>query len=244
MAGLERLGPEVYEAARERPPPTVSLPTDGQTKECSWCAGHGYVRRGVGLGHPDFGQGIRCPVCNPLPLMVGVPPLYADSSFENFDLSLNPTMKEAFERCQVVAAGIALCALIVGDYGVGKTHLAVAALRASQWSKPGIYWESVTKFLDHLRQRSYGDGAEDIADVIRPYERGDFLLVLDDLGIEKRTEWSEDRLYQVLDSRYSWRLPTIITTNVDRERIDARIRSRFREGLVVCRGSDVRGRRE
>jgi DNA replication protein DnaC len=174
--------------------------------------------------------------------MLGVPPLYADSSFENFDLSLNPTMQEALERCQAVAAGIALCALIVGDYGVGKTHLAVAALRASQWSKPGIYWESVTKFLDHLRQRSYGDGAEDIADVIRPYERGDFLLVLDDLGIEKRTEWSEDRLYQVLDSRYSWRLPTIITTNVDRERIDARIRSRFREGLVVCKGKDVRGK--
>lgn len=237
---MQKVGKELLEAGRELPPAPMTRLPPGKANECDYCGGNGYLSRGAPFGHSDFGKAHRCPRCNPEPVMVGVPLLYQDVSFDSFDLGLNPSMQEALERCRAVAAKEEWCALLVGRYGCGKTHLAAAALRASQWSRPGIYWESVTKFLDHVRSRAYGDDAEDIVDVLRPYERGDFLLVLDDIGIEKRTEWGEDRLYQVLDSRYSWRLPTILTTNAEKERIDGRIRSRYGEGLVKCRGRDVR----
>ncbi len=66
------------------------------------------------------------------------------------------------------------------------------------------------------------------------------LVVLDDLGTEKMTEWASEQLYRVLDGRYDRGLPTIITSNVQSDSLDPRILSRYAEGLVVCNGKDVR----
>jgi len=46
----------------------------------------------------------------------------------------------------------------------------------------------------------------------------------------------------ILDGRYEERGATIITSNVPLDSIDARIRSRFREGFITCEGKDQRGR--
>jgi DNA replication protein DnaC len=67
-------------------------------------------------------------------------------------------------------------------------------------------------------------------------------VVFDDFGAEKATEWASEQLYRVLDGRYDRGLATIITTNASQSELDARLLSRYAEGLVVCRGSDVRRR--
>jgi DNA replication protein DnaC len=68
------------------------------------------------------------------------------------------------------------------------------------------------------------------------------MLALDDLGAEKVTEWGGEQLYRLLDRRCDARRPTIVTSNAAVDALDPRIVSRLREGLVVCRAPDVRGK--
>lgn len=161
-------------------------------------------------------------------------------TFASFDLRRNPEMRPAHDRCVAVAEGREWCALLSGGYGNGKSHLAIAAMRAYGWDR-SYFWK-VPDFLAWLRERAFGDGPEKtpIDALLRSYREADFLLVLDDLGAENATDWAAEQLYRVLDSRYDAKLPTVITSNVAPDKIDARIRSRFRAGLVVCKGRDVR----
>ena len=59
------------------------------------------------------------------------------------------------------------------------------------------------------------------------------LLVVDDIGAEKQSEWTVERSYLVVNERYVTRRPTFWTTNVPPERLDARVRSRLLSGKVV-----------
>lgn len=169
----------------------------------------------------------------------GIPLSRLSDSFENFDLKLNPGLKTALDLCKKVAAGKAWCAFLAGEFGTGKTHLAIAALNA--WisrEKNGYFWK-VPDFLEYARHLAYGEG-QGLDAALNGYRSGRCLVVFDDLGAENRTDWAGEQLYRVLDSRYDLRLPTILTTNQARNRIDGRLLSRYREGLVVCEGTDVR----
>jgi DNA replication protein DnaC len=172
-----------------------------------------------------------------VPDAYGVPERLSEASFDNFDLRLNPSMKLAVERCRAVAEGHEWCALLVGDYGVGKSHLAVAALRASRHPKPGQFWPTAALLL-HIRKRTIHDDVPE-GDVLLPLQTMPALLVLDDMGAEKLTEWANQTLYGVLNARYEARLPTIVTTNTP-EAIDERILDRYWSGRVPCTGQSVR----
>jgi DNA replication protein DnaC len=95
----------------------------------------------------------------------------------------------------------------------------------------GIYC-NVTDLLDRLRG-SYRQGAdEEEAEILADME-GAELLVLDDLGAEKATDWVRDRLYLIVNRRYENSKPLIVTTNCDdvelRDRVGPRIVSRLYE---------------
>lgn len=73
------------------------------------------------------------------------------------------------------------------------------------------------------------------------------LLLLDDVGAQKGTEWKDERLYEILDSRYEGCLPTVVTTNVPpdqmSEQLGDRLGSRFKEQafqLTFFGGPDLR----
>ena len=171
----------------------------------------------------------------------GVPVNRITDSFENFDLSLNPGMREAFAQCERVARREDWSAFLCGSYGTGKTHLAIAALSLWDNFSTGRFWK-VPDFLRWIKRRAY-DEQEPIDSVLDPYRTRNTLIVFDDLGAENQTDWAGEQLYSVLDSRYDSRLPTIITSNVSPQKLDGRIVSRFRSGLVVCSGVDIRARR-
>lgn len=165
-----------------------------------------------------------------------------DNTFDNFDLALAPEMRAAYDRCRAVNEGREWCAFLVGSTGNGKTHLAVAAMHGFE-SGDSRFWK-VPGFLAWLRSElnkgiEAGYGGAKVEEILGHY-REPFLLVLDDLGAENPTEWANEQLYRLLDERYEERAPTIITSNVPVGAIDARIRSRFREGYVACAGKDVR----
>lgn len=142
--------------------------------------------------------------------------------------------------------------LLYGEAGVGKTHLAVALLKEIVRRKGGraVFYE--TRELLKLVRDTYSARAEaSELDVLQPVLEAE-LLVLDDLGAEKKSEWVEETIGLVINTRYSERRLTVITTNladVDNTeptsmayQLGLRTRSRLKEmcDWVCMEGVDTR----
>ena len=146
-----------------------------------------------------------------------------------------------------------------GPTGVGKTHLAVSIANVRlQRGDPVVFW-SVSDLLDRLRL-TYSD-PDDAAffklfDAVRSCE----FLILDDFGQQNMTDWTLEKLYQLIAHRHDRILPTVITSqyivwdgagNEGWERVRSRlqwesIHSRLNDQSVVTEkliaGPDYRGR--
>src|SRR5206468_1001327 len=87
--------------------------------------------------------------------------------------------------------------LFVGREGTGKTHVAIAALReVLRRGYTGLYWNVPELFLE-LRRIMAEQGSTSEADIFDEARRVD-LLVLDDLGAERQSEYVTDRLYVLI----------------------------------------------
>ncbi len=140
--------------------------------------------------------------------------------------------------------------LFLGNCGVGKTHLAVSLLRQVilQKGDTGIFYD----FRDLLReiQGSWNSVAQaSELEVLRPVLSAN-VLVLDELGANKPTEWVRDTIAHIINCRYNDKKLTIFTSNYPdtagqpgeetlTDRIGARLRSRLYE---MCKVIEVRGK--
>src|SRR2546421_416130 len=141
--------------------------------------------------------------------------------------------------------------LFVGSVGVGKTHLAVALLREliERYQVRGLFYQ----FGALLRriQDSYNPISQtsELA-VLGPVFEAD-VLVLDELGTSKPTDWVRDTMMQIINTRYNDKRLTIFTTNYsDRrksekdaselleDRIGVALRSRLYE---MCKTVEIEG---
>ena len=151
--------------------------------------------------------------------------------------------------------------LLIGSIGVGKTHLAVGIVRELILSK-GIacLFYDYRELLKQI-QNSYNDSVKATElDVLRPVFDTE-VLVLDELGAVKPTEWVWDTVILILNTRYNDNRTTIITTNFDDkpagvvagprgaareetlgDRIGERMRSRLHEmcRIIKMEGQDFR----
>ena len=103
--------------------------------------------------------------------------------------------------------------LLIGSIGVGKTHLAVGIIKELVLSKgiPCLFYD-YRELLKQI-QNSYNDSVKATElDVLRPVFETE-LLVLDELGAVKPTEWVWDTVSLILNTRYNDSRTTIITTN-------------------------------
>ena len=104
--------------------------------------------------------------------------------------------------------------LLIGSIGVGKTHLAVGIIKELVLSK-GIacLFYDYRELLKQI-QNSYNDSVKATElDVLRPVFETE-VLVLDELGAVKPTEWVWDTVSLILNTRYNDNRTTIITTNL------------------------------
>jgi DNA replication protein DnaC len=150
--------------------------------------------------------------------------------------------------------------LLTGSIGVGKTHLAVGILMAliKEKSVNGLFWD-YRELLKEIQHSYNAQSATSELDILRPVFEAE-VLVLDELGASKPTEWVWDTVALILNTRYNDKRTTIITTNyadlapggghANRalreetlgDRIGERMRSRLSEMCVVVemRGDDFR----
>ena len=154
------------------------------------------------------------------------------------------------EEYPVVDRGL----LLMGSVGVGKTHLSVAILRGLIEKGIACLFYDFGSLLKEI-QKSYNAVSQTSElEVLAPIYEAE-VLVLDELGASKPTEWVCDTLRQVIGRRYNDRKLTIFTTNYTdgrtvsgtetlEERIGARLRSRLYEmcQTVIIEGVDYRRR--
>jgi DNA replication protein DnaC len=115
--------------------------------------------------------------------------------------------------------------LFLGPVGVGKTRAAIAACRPSHDRGLDVAFWPTAELLDAMRP-STNDVLEvaDIADLDR--------LVLDDVGVERATDWTAERLDAVINRRWMDDLPTIATTNLEPDQLSERLGERTFSRLV------------
>jgi DNA replication protein DnaC len=146
-----------------------------------------------------------------------IPRRYQHCTLDNYT-AYNEQLAKAQEHAARLAEGFPVVdrgLFLLGPPGVGKTHLAVAVLRqviATRGAR-GIFYDT----RDLLRViRSTYDQVNQMAemDVLKPVMEAD-MLVLDDLGAEKTSEWVEETMNLIVNTRYNERRPTIFTTNYE-----------------------------
>lgn len=159
----------------------------------------------------------------------GIPERYKNCKFSNY-FPKTPHQLKALRESQFffqifpfTSKGL----LFYGPPGTGKTHLAAAILRNVLKYKGirGVFCD-FRNFL--LTIKSTYDTNESEAEIIEAVIKAP-LLILDDVGAERNTEWAKEKLNLIINYRYINNLPTVITTNLTFDGSGERFSSKFDE---------------
>jgi DNA replication protein DnaC len=198
-----------------------------------------------------------------------IPKRYEACILDSFEPKTNRSLVSALMQARHFVASypvetVGTGLLLTGSIGVGKTHLAVGILQAlvAERGAYGLFYD----YRDLLKQvqNSYNQSvAATELEVLRPVFEAE-VLVLDELGAAKPSDWVWDTVAHILNTRYNDRRTTIITTNYANagplgaegggaakaamrdetlgDRIGERMRSRLQEMCVVVemQGADFR----
>lgn len=132
--------------------------------------------------------------------------------------------------------------VLTGGYGTGKTHLAAAIANNLVDKGIMVLFDTYVGHLDRLKREMDSDEPKVYLDKMKSMP----MLVIDDLGKEKKTDWSQQILFNVLNYRYEHYLPTVITTNMTPNElpkyVEGAIASRLMETFEILqmRGTDFR----
>lgn len=224
--------------------------------ECPRCQGTGFVPERIGAREYarrcGCRRGSRAAAArerDPLQAL-GIPHGHRHCTLGNF-VPRTPALSAAYDRALAYCHRFAearrggLGLLFWGPAGTGKTHLAAAILAelaanrgvAGRFCDFGALLDEIARAYDKASMTSESGRLRGVlvAD----------LLVLDDLGSRKMTDWASDTLFAIVNGRYMARRPTVITTSyedVDREvamEADARRRQEY---LIERLGQKLRSR--
>lgn len=197
-----------------------------------------------------------------------IPPRLAEASFDSFKPDC-PEKEQALMKCRTFAEngmdnifrgqGI----FLQGPVGTGKSHLGVATLRfimennIDHFGRPtneilmagepvykGFYcsMHSVVDLLGMLRESFNVDQVKASARRILHRARSDAIVILDDIGAEKPSEWVQEQLYALIDLRYRMQRSTFFTTNCTLKQLESQIGSRIVSRIFeMCDGVKVSG---
>ncbi len=176
--------------------------------ECSVCGGTGFVKKegGVELCGCRFSE-------KDINRLLRVPRRFWSAELENYNPE-NPSEQDAYKEAYIYASSFdpseGKGLTFIGPPGVGKTHLAVGVLKKIYREKgvKGVFFD--TKDLIYrlkllIEERKTGKAIKKILN--HP------LVVLDDLGSERLSDWQKELISYIISYRYNNMKSTIITTN-------------------------------
>lgn len=133
--------------------------------------------------------------------------------------------------------------LLWGGVGTGKSYMAGCIANALMEQEVAVCMTNFARILNELN--SSFSGRNDVVDRLCGYP----LLIIDDFGMERGTEYALEQIYNIVDSRYRSRKPLIVTTNLTLEELKnpqdtarARIYDRLLEMCtpIACVGPSMR----
>ncbi len=225
---------------------------DGIVNECPLCFG-------IGMEIVQ-GKGARICSCRRLKTQTGqfesvrLPKRYDGFHFHNYKPQ-TPSQTEALKRSiffvneyPAVDQGLVL----MGTVGVGKTHLAVSILKGLTERGFTCLFYEFSSLLKEIQDSYNATTQSSELSVLAPVLSAE-VLVLDELGASKPTDWVRDTMTHIINTRYNEKKFTIFTTNYLDERPDARedvledrigvrARSRLYEmcKTIIIKGDDFR----
>lgn len=253
-----RANPKYQRFAERFPPlpPEPETPSDGMPA-CEPCGSQRYVRHHLPVDHADFGRAVPCPSClaphlvqQRLDRLFGeLPPAFRDLTLDSCELFLrrrpDVTPRDVVRRLRQWQQTDSWLWL-QGPVGLAKTSLAVALMRAEiEAGRTGVY-RTVPRLLARLKQSF--DGGDSLEALLGELMEVDVLL-LDDLGKEKNTDWSREVLFSLVNERYLRRKRTLVTSNLawwevadrmDDAAVADRIRGMAGEYVIELRGASLR----
>ena len=140
--------------------------------------------------------------------------IFAEATFENFDVT--DSNRTNYKYClnyakkfnQMRESGQGL--LLYGPVGTGKSFAAACIANAVMGDLRTVVMTSLVKLLQQISAFDNKYSEEDlINDLMKPS-----LLILDDLGAERNTDFALEKVYNIIDSRYRSKKPLILTTNL------------------------------
>jgi DNA replication protein DnaC len=153
----------------------------------------------------------------------GIPPKFAEATLQNFVVpNDNPVARKILAPARVTASsfvrefpsGDSLGLLLAGDPGSGKTHLAVGVAKGLMDKGHQCLFFDYQNLLDRIRSSYDKTSGSGDREAYKSAMESD-VLVLDDLGSHRVTEWVEDIVTSIITYRYNHRKAMIVTTNLD-----------------------------
>jgi DNA replication protein DnaC len=191
--------------------------------DCKFCGGTGWtISEKDGISSADRCTCVAESRAEELEVRAQIPRNYRDASFENFLLPQdNPIARKSLSDVMLAVKSFIRGyptnpkpgLLLVGASGTGKTHLAVAVLRELLTrGHEGIFFD-YQNLLERIRSgynEALGTSNREAYRVALETE----ILLLDDLGAHRATNWVEDTVTAIVTYRYNHRKPLIATTNL------------------------------
>lgn len=143
--------------------------------------------------------------------------------FDNYRVMMSN--RKAYTRAKEYAKGLVIgkrdSLFITGNVGTGKTHLAASVANYLIENDIRVKFGTLINLLGEIKD-SYKSDSETEGFIMDTYSKVP-LLIIDDLGKEKPSEWVLEKLFTIINNRYERNLPIVITTNYNREQLAERL---------------------
>lgn len=163
-----------------------------------------------------------------------------ECKFENFNLNLYTDENDARKKmtailklCREYAIGFSPKSspnlLFIGDTGLGKTHLTLSIVSSVLEKGYDVIYGSAFNLLKTVEKEHFGSGGDSYESMLNCD-----LLVIDDLGTEFTSPFTQTTLYGLINTRILSKKPTIINTNLSMGEIAKRYTDRIASRLIGC----------
>lgn len=207
---------------------------------CAICQDIGWVSKQLPFGHPDFGAAFQCSCQESknsnsrlatLQTLSNLGPLssitFESTSAEYLNSAQNPEMfQKALAEATAYGNDPTGWIVFTGPHNSGKTLLAACLANEAIQKDLMTYFVSVSELLDHLRGAFAPDTDSQYDSLFEQIKSVPF-LVLDDLNTNSSTPWAHEKLLQILNHRFNYKLPTVFTIRDPFDALDESISSKL-----------------
>ncbi|MQG35123.1 MAG: AAA family ATPase [SAR202 cluster bacterium] len=207
---------------------------------CAICQDIGWVSKQLPFGHPDFGAAFQCSCQESknsnsrlatLQTLSNLGPLssitFESTSAEYLNSAQNPEMfQKALAEATAYGNDPTGWIVFTGPHNSGKTHLAACLANEAIQKDLMTYFVSVSELLDHLRG-AFAPDTDSRYDSLFEQIKSVPFLVLDDLNTNSSTPWAHEKLLQILNHRFNYKLPTVFTIRDPFDALDESISSKL-----------------